>query len=92
MGQKAPPPLLHPPAHPYATGLKSKSPYLKKRLHVVNVQNPQEVQKEIFSLDPRGGLGIFTDRDHRSIFLGFEFRKFVFSWVPVTDAVFLGGC
>ena len=27
---------------------------------------------------PRGGLGIFTDRDQRSIFGAFEFRKSVF--------------
>ena len=29
-------------------------------------------------VNPGGGLGIFTDRDHQSNFLGFEFRKFVF--------------
>ena len=28
--------------------------------------------------NPGGGLGIFTDRNHRSTFLGYEFRKFVF--------------
>ena len=39
-------------------------------------------------LVPGGGLGIFTDRNQRSILLGFEFRKFVFFWVLVTDAVF----
>ena len=40
---------------------------------------------------PRGGLSIFTDRDQRSIFLGFEFRKSVFSWVLLTAAVFFLG-
>ena len=29
----------------------------------------------------QGELGIFIDRDQRSIFLGFEFRKSVFFWV-----------
>ena len=37
---------------------------------------------------PGVGLVIFTDMDQRSIFLGFEFRKFVFFWVLVTAAVF----
>ena len=35
---------------------------------------------------PGGGLSIFTD----SIFLGFEFRKSIFSWVIATAAVFFG--
>ena len=35
-----------------------------------------------------GGLGIYTYRDSRSIFLGFEFRKSVFFWVLVIAAVF----
>ena len=39
---------------------------------------------------PGGGLSIFTDRDQRSIFLGFEFRKSVFFWVLLTAAVFFG--
>ena len=39
---------------------------------------------------PEGGLGIFTDRDQRSIFWGFEFRKSVFFWVLLTAAVFFG--
>ena len=29
---------------------------------------------------PRDGLGIFTDRDQRSIFFGFEFGESVFFW------------
>ena len=37
---------------------------------------------------PGVGLGIFTDRDQRGIFLGFEFRKSVFFWVLVIGAVF----
>ena len=41
---------------------------------------------------PVGELGIFTDRDQRSIFLGFEFRESVFFWVLVTAAVFFLGC
>ena len=41
---------------------------------------------------PGGGLGIYTDRDQRSIFLGFEFRKSVFFWALVKAAVFFGGC
>ena len=36
---------------------------------------------------PGGGLGIFTDRNQRSIFLGFEFRESVFLGVLVTAAV-----
>ena len=41
--------------------------------------------------DAQGGeLSIFTDRDQRSIFLGFEFRKSVFFWVFATVAVFFG--
>ena len=39
---------------------------------------------------PGGGLGIFTDRDQRSIFWGFEFRKSVFFWVLHMDVVFFG--
>ena len=39
---------------------------------------------------PRGGLGIFTDRDQRSIVLSFKFRKSVFFWVLLTAAVFFG--
>ena len=46
------------------------------------------------ALSQRGGLGICTDRDQRSIFGGFEFRKSVFFWggggVLVTAAVFFG--
>ena len=40
------------------------------------------------ALSPGGGVGSFKDRDQRSIFLGFEFRKSVFFGVLVTDAVF----
>ena len=39
---------------------------------------------------PGGGLGIFTDRDQRSIFLGFEFQESVFFWILVTAAVSFG--
>ena len=39
---------------------------------------------------PGGGLGKFTDRDQRRIFLGFEFWESVFFWVLVRAAVFLG--
>ena len=39
---------------------------------------------------PGVGLGIFTDRDPRSTFLGFEFRKSVFVWALLTAAVFFG--
>ena len=39
-------------------------------------------------LTPGGGLGIYSDRDQRSTFLGFEFRKSVFFWVLVIAAVF----
>ena len=39
-------------------------------------------------LRPGGGFGIFTDRDQRSNFGGFEFRKSVFLVVLVTAAVF----
>ena len=35
-----------------------------------------------------GGLGIFSDRDQRSIFLGFEFRKSVFFLVLIIGTVF----
>ena len=41
--------------------------------------------------EPGGGLGIYTDRDQRSILFGFEFRKSVFFWVLVKAAVFFGG-
>ena len=34
--------------------------------------------KERLTTFPGGGLGIFTDRDQRSIFWGYEFRKSVF--------------
>ena len=44
--------------------------------------------KESGEFLPRGGLGIFTDRDQRSIFLGSEFQEFVFFWVLVTATVF----
>ena len=43
------------------------------------------------SQNPGGGLGISTNRDQRSIFLGFESRMSVFFWVLVTDAVFFFG-
>ena len=36
-----------------------------------------------------GGLGIFTDRDQQSIFLGFEFRKSVFLGTGHSCCVFL---
>ena len=39
---------------------------------------------------PGGGLGIFTDRDQRSILLGFEFRKSVIFLALLTAAVFFG--
>ena len=39
---------------------------------------------------PGGGLGIFTDRNQRSIFLGFEFQKSAFFWVLLTVAVCFG--
>ena len=37
-----------------------------------------------------GGLGIFTDRDQRSIFLSFEFQKSVFLGALLRAAVFFG--
>ena len=44
----------------------------------------------VFLEYPGGGLGIYTDRDQRSNFGGFEFRKSVFFWVLVKAAVFFG--
>ena len=41
-------------------------------------------------LSPGGRLGIFTDSDQWSIFLGFEFREPVFFWILDTAAVFFG--
>ena len=37
-----------------------------------------------------GELGLFIERDQRSIFLSFEFRKFVSFWVLAIVAVFFG--
>ena len=41
-------------------------------------------------IPPKGGFDIFTDRDQRSIFGGFELRKSVFFWVLIIVAVFVG--
>ena len=46
-----------------------------------------------YVINPGGGgdgLGIYTDRDQQSIFLGFEFQKSVFFWVLVIAAIFFG--
>ena len=41
---------------------------------------------------PGGGLGIYTDRDQRSIFGGFEFRKSVFlGGTGQSCCIFFGG-
>ena len=42
------------------------------------------------SLPPGGGLGIFTNRDRWSIFLGFQIRESIFLWVLITAVVFFG--
>ena len=39
---------------------------------------PEMSISSAFMKVPGGGLGIFTDRNQQSIFLGFEFRKSLF--------------
>ena len=51
---------------------------------------PEMSISSAFMKVPGGGLDIFTDRDQRSIFLGFEFQESAFFWVLLTVAVFFG--
>ena len=66
---------------------------LKTNMYIFGPFDCERQIKELFKLtnkSPGGGLGIFTDRDQRSIFLGFEFRKSVLFGVLLTAAAFLG--
>ena len=67
-------------------------PHFKPQIHTFGTSKFQTLNNLTSSKfqTPGGGLGIFTNRDQQSIFLGFEFQKFVFFCTQLTAAVFFG--
>ena len=64
--------------------------HLKKHKAVLYLVSEDRNGVRPLKLSLGGGHGIFTDRNQREYFWGFEFRTSVFFWLLLTSALFFG--